>query len=349
MCQLFLGLTFIVNIEKIEYEAKNAISIKNESMKQKMQSVNNKEKSKQQKKFEVVSFYKFIRFKRESLQHIRKTLLEKGEQLKVRGLILLSPEGINATVSGPVSQVSQYLQCIEETIGIKRLFYKRSFSEIYGFKKLRIKLKTEIINMGAKTPRNLVDEFAHLEPEEWEAMFCEKELTVLDIRNDYEVEIGKFKRAKTLALKEFREFPEKLKEVKELKKDNKTLIYCTGGIRCEKALVEMRKQGFKEVYQLKGGIINYLKEYPNKSFEGECFVFDHRVALDQNLKVSDRYELCPHCGQPADQDISCVHCSKPVKVCKKCLAQKKNYLKTCTKNCMYHFRAGHSCKKLTKQ
>ena len=309
-------------------------------MKQKINSLNDKT-------FEVVSFYSFTRFRKELLQDIRQILMEKGEKMAVRGLILISPEGINATVSGPVRQVSKYLQCIEETTGIKDLFYKRSYSDIYGFKKLRIKFKTEIVTIGERISKNLVDDFANLEPEEWETMLCEKDLTVLDIRNDYEVEIGKFKRAKTLGLKEFREFPEKLQQA-QFDKDNKTLIYCTGGIRCEKALLEMKKQGFKEVYQLKGGVINYLKEYPHKSFEGECFVFDHRVALDQNMEVSDRYELCPHCGQPADQDISCLHCAKPAKVCEKCLNKKLDHLQTCTKNCAYHFSAGHHCKKLTK-
>jgi len=111
----------------------------------------------------------------------------------------------------------------------------------------------------------------------------------------------------------------------------------------------MKKQSFKEVYQLKGGIIKYLKEYPYKNFEGECFVFDHRAALDQILEVSTKYKLCPHCGQSADQNISCLHCSKPVKVCKKCLNKKIGHLKTCSKNCAYHFRSGHSCKKLAKQ
>ena len=304
--------------------------------------------NKGQKKFEVVSFYRFTKFKKELLQHIRQTLLKKGEELKVRGLILLSTEGINATVSGPVHQISKYLKCIEGIIGIKDLFYKRSLSNIYGFKKLRIKFKKEIVNMGIKMPKHLVDDFANLEPEEWEAMLSEKNLTVLDIRNDYEVEIGKFKKAKTLDLKEFHEFPEKLKKAK-LSKDSKTLIYCTGGIRCEKALLEMKKQGFKDIYQLKGGIINYLKQYPHKNFEGECFVFDHRVALDQALKTSSRYELCPHCGQPADQEISCLHCLKSAKVCEKCLSKKGEHLRTCTKNCAYHFRAGHRCKKLIKK
>jgi len=210
-----------------------------------------------QKKFEVVSFYNFTQLQGELLQNIRQTLLRKGEKLEIRGLILLSQEGINATLSGPVHRVSKYLQCIEKTTKIKNLFYKRSFSNIYGFKKLIIKCKKEIVNMGLKIPKHLMNQPTSLEAKDWEEMLCEKNLTVLDIRNDYEVEIGKFKKAKVLGLKEFHEFSEKLKQ-KKLNKNRKTLIYCTGGIRCEKALVEMKKQGFKN-YQA-SHILELLKQ-----------------------------------------------------------------------------------------
>ena len=198
-----------------------------------------------------------------------------------------------------------------------------------------------------KTKQNPLADFYNLEPEEWETMLNEKENTILDVRNDYEVELGHFKKAKTLHIKEFREFPHKLKELK-LPKEKKTLIYCTGGIRCEKALMEMHHQGFKEVYLLKGGILHYLKKLPDKSFYGECFVFDHRVAVDQHGQTTKRYKLCPHCGQAADQEIKCTHCSKPAKICKNCFNKRQKHLITCTKTVHTILRWGIPLKKIVK-
>ena len=132
------------------------------------------------------------------------------------------------------------------------------------------------------------------------------------------------KKAVHFDIKEFKEFSEKLQTAK-LPKERKTLLYCTGGIRCEKAIAEMRTQGFKELYQLKGGILHYLKSFPNKSFKGDCFVFDHRVAVNQNLKPSPEYSLCPHCGQPAKEKINCAHCNRPARVCESCLKKKLEF------------------------
>jgi UPF0176 protein len=114
------------------------------------------------------------------------------------------------------------------------------------------------------------------------------------------------------------------------------MIYCTGGIRCEKAIVEMHNQGFESVYQLDGGILNYLAKMPNRSFEGECFVFDQRTAVDQDLKPSTRFAMCPHCGQPAADKLNCLRCDAETSVCTKC--QEDVHLRTCSKNCAYHHR-----------
>lgn len=293
--------------------------------------------------YEIVSFYRFISFPKKNLKQMREDFINKGVEKQVVGLILLSSEGINATLSGKKDNVNKYLKCIENLTNVDHFFYKRSPSAIPAFKKLSVKIKKEIITF--KRPGITADfGFHDLEPDEWESILNEKEVTILDIRNNYEVEIGQFKKAKVLCLKEFKEFSEKLKSV-DLPKEQKTLLYCTGGIRCEKAIVEMRKQGFKELYQLKGGIINYLKSFPNKSFEGECFVFDHRVAVDQKLNPSSKYSLCPHCGQAAGEDIKCVHCGTDTRICKICLDKGYQYLRTCTKNCAHHFRKGNKHKK----
>ena len=295
---------------------------------------------------EIISFYRFIDLSQSNLEDMQKKLLQKGQALKLRGLILLSQEGINVTISGLEPNLTNYLSFIENLTGINDFFYKKSFIQKPAFKALRIKVKKEIIN-SKKNTSPPAQGFYDLEPEEWEAMLNEQNLNLLDIRNDYEVEIGKFKKALTMGLKEFSEFPQKLKQKVNLPKDQKTLVYCTGGIRCEKAITEMKNQGFKEVYQLKGGIIHYLKTFPNKSFKGECFVFDHRVAVDQNLHPSEKYSLCPHCGQAGAEVIKCSHCRKPAKVCGHCLKKAKHFI-TCSKNCAHHFRLGHKCKKVAK-
>ncbi len=296
--------------------------------------------------YEIVSFYRFVSFSKPDLKKMRAELLQKGEKEQVVGLILLSVEGINATVSGKQGNINNYLRFIEEVTGINDFFYKKSPSAIPAFKKIRVKIKKEIITFR-KPGTSASFGFHDLEPDEWESMLNEEQITVLDIRNDYEVEVGQFKRAKNLGLKEFSEFSQKL-ESADLPKEQKTLLYCTGGIRCEKAIKEMQKQGFKEVYQLKGGILHYLKSFPDKNFEGECFVFDHRVAVDQGLKPSIKYSLCPHCGQAAGERIQCMHCRKQTKICKNCLGKSLDYLMTCTKNCAHHFRLGHQCKKPQK-
>ena len=296
-----------------------------------------------QNTFEIVSFYKFINLKQKNLHKVRESLLKTREAENIRGLILLSTEGINISLSGASPNIPRFLNKIQILMDAKDFLYKKSPSPIWGFKKLRIKIKDEIISIG-KPEQNPLADFYSLEPEEWETMLNEQANTILDVRNDYEVQLGSFKNAKILPMKEFREFPKKLKDL-QLPKEKKTLIYCTGGIRCEKALTEMHTQGFKEVYLLKGGILHYLKKLPNKSFQGECFVFDHRVAVNQHRQVSQKYKLCPHCGQAADLKMECSHCSQPAQICKICFDKKLDHLRTCSKNCAHHTQMGHKFKK----
>jgi UPF0176 protein len=169
------------------------------------------------------------------------------------------------------------------------------------------------------------------------------EVVVLDTRNDYEVDIGKFKNARDFRTKEFQEFPESLKQ-SDIHPDQKVLIYCTGGIRCEKAILAMEEQGYKNVYQLDGGILNYLKEYPDGAFDGECFVFDYRVAVDSRLEPSQQYTLCPHCGQPAGGPvIQCEQCGRDEVICSSCTASGEA---TCSKNCSHHRKIGSKSRKV---
>lgn len=252
---------------------------------------------------------------------------------------MLSEEGINATLVGALPQLKRYLQFLRKETGIP-IQARWQKSNSWGFKKLRIKIKKELVSSG-KENLSPFSENTHLAPAKWEAVLKEKPV-LLDIRNNYEVRIGKFEGALDLNLDQFKSFPEKLKK-SQLNKDKKTLIYCTGGIRCEKALNEMKNQGFKQVCQLKGGILNYLKEFPNSHFKGHLFVFDHRAVLDQKLQPSAEYKLCPHCGQAGDQSIACRHCSEECMICSLCMNKDKIY-QTCSKNCSYHYKHGHQYK-----
>jgi UPF0176 protein len=253
---------------------------------------------------------------------------------RMRGLILLGVEGINATVSGPVEVLSEFKAAVEKSFAAK-IHFKDSVAEKEPFRMFKLKVKKEIVTLGRP---DLVPEGdrSHLSPQEWHDVLSNEDVIVIDTRNTYETDIGKFKNAVDLNLKGFSEFPEKIKAL-GLKKDQKVLMYCTGGIRCEKAMLELNEQGYDNVFQLRGGILEYLKEFPNEHYDGECFVFDYRVAVDQNLKPSERYVLCPHCGQPANQKIDCIRCETKMIVCKSCLAKSSEY-ETCSKNCAHHER-----------
>jgi UPF0176 protein len=207
------------------------------------------------------------------------------------------------------------------------------------FKRWSVQMRSEIVNLQLPDAKPAQD--THLTPEEWHAMLQE-DVMVLDTRNTYETNVGTFKNAVDPKLKNFQEFPEYVRSA-GIPKQKKVLMYCTGGIRCEKAIHAMRAQGYEHVYQLEGGILAYLKQFPNAAFEGECFVFDHRVAVDQELKPSARYALCPHCGDPGDKTVACVHCTKSCVICTTCAAHEER--QTCSKNCRHHhlLRATCSC------
>jgi UPF0176 protein len=294
----------------------------------------------------VSAFYKFISLKKEDLPGLKERIEKKAEELKIRGLFLLGTEGVNSTISGPQNGCVEFRKFIADEILMGELTNKDSISDYMPFRAFKLKIKKEIVTLG---DTSIVPEKAHLNhitPEEWEEiLLTDPDAIVIDTRNWYETEIGKFKKALDLKLNEFNEFPDKLKEL-EIQKDKKVLIYCTGGIRCEKAIIEMHKQGFENVYQLEGGILKYFEDVKESNeWDGECFVFDRRVAVDKNLEASKKYTFCPHCGQPAHEEVECIRCEKKQKICKKCLDSGKPELKTCSKNCAHHHVRGSRVKR----
>ncbi len=261
-------------------------------------------------------------------------------RLHAKGLILISGEGINGSACLQTAQLEEFKS--ELTDDFADLVFKDTLGTPSAFLKLKVKLRPEIVTMGAPDliPKN---NDSHVSPQEWQEKLIEQP-QILDVRNRYEVEIGKFEGAKDLSLEDFAQFPQKLKSA-TFDKDKETLIYCTGGIRCEKAILEMRRQGFSKVSQLSGGIIKYLEEFgSNGNYTGECFVFDYRVAITPEMEPSQKFRLCPHCGQPASDVITCKMCQTPQQVCEACVKSDLSH-ETCSKNCAHHFRQGHRSKK----
>jgi UPF0176 protein len=278
----------------------------------------------------ITAFYHFTPLTKEQLPSVREQFLSFGKQNGMRGLVLIASEGVNGTVCAAPEVIAEWKSLVNTTIGAE-VEYKDSYAETLVFPRFCVKMKEEIVGLHQEDvrPHGL---HQHITPEEWNTMMEEEDVVVLDTRNDYEVAVGKFEGAIDPKLKSFHEFPEYVKN-SGIPKEKKVLMYCTGGIRCEKALLEMEKQGYKHVYQLKGGILKYFEECPEQKFEGECFVFDHRVAVDQHLRPSERYELCPHCGDPADQQISCDRCQKSRKICEACHVKG---VRACSKDCRHH-------------
>lgn len=286
--------------------------------------------------FCITSFYKFVPLSLARLTELRDSFLKLGAQLEMRGLILLAEEGTNATVCGSAEAIRRFkenLRSLAELVGIE---FKDSSSEFQPFRRFKVEFRKELITSGTPDIKPYDSPGNYLSPEEWQEMLNKsEEIVLLDTRNTYESALGHFKGAVTPEIKSFSDFQRFVAE-SGIAKDKKILMYCTGGIRCEKAALLMERAGYSDVYQLEGGILNYLAHYPRSKYKGECYVFDHRVAVDQDLKPSQKYKLCPHCGDPAEVLISCGNCEKRAQICVKC--NEKAEKQACSKNCAYHLR-----------
>ncbi len=282
----------------------------------------------------VLTFYKFKKIPQEQLTELRTKLELRGEELGLKGLMIFGSEGCNTTLSGADEACWQYCENVKQILDLDSLQVKECRAPQHPFRRFKVKIREEIVTLGKPEILPLGSADRHLSPEEWHRVLSEEDVVLLDTRNWYETKMGKFKGALDPNTDEFHEFPDYLQKV-ALPKDKKILIYCTGGIRCEKAIVEMSNQGFENVFQLEGGIINYLQKFPNEKFEGECFVFDHRVALDQELKPTTKYKMCPHCGQPATANVVCRKCEGEAIICEECI--KSEHKHTCSKNCAHHY------------
>lgn len=293
----------------------------------------------------ITTFYKFIPIS--NVENAKTWFNNLAEEHQIKGLIILAPEGFNSTVSAKTKEnLVNFKKDLLANFNLTELNFKDSESHKSPFRRFVVKLRPEIVTLGTPdlVPPNGVNR--HLTPSEWNDVLKKEKPIIIDTRNWYEYKIGTFKGSLNPNTEKFTEFPQYM-DLQNISKDQKVLIFCTGGIRCEKGILELTEKGYSNVYQLDGGILNYLKEYPNDEYEGECFVFDHRVAVDQDLKPTTKYTLCPHCGQPGNTAIDCKRCDTHDHICEDCakIEWKKD---TCSKDCAYHYKL-HPDRKAPRQ
>ncbi|MEP5766624.1 MAG: rhodanese-related sulfurtransferase [Halieaceae bacterium] len=245
----------------------------------------------------VAALYKFVTLN--DYHELREPLLDECLQAGIRGTLLLAQEGINGTIAGSRAGIDRVLAYLRSDPRLADLEHKESYDDHIPFYRMKVKLKKEIVTMGVPgvDPNERVG--SYVKPADWNALINDPEVVLIDTRNDYEVGIGTFKGAVDPHTTTFREFPEYVRKHYDPAKQRKVAMFCTGGIRCEKASAFMLKEGFEEVYHLQGGILKYLEEVPaeESSWQGECFVFDNRVSVDHSLEKG-HYDQCHGCRHP---------------------------------------------------
>ena len=271
----------------------------------------------------VAAFYRFAAL--EGLPDLQRELGDLAAAEGVSGTILLAAEGVNGTIAGADAGVQALLARLRQVAGLERLEAKFSRSEIQAFHRLKVRLKREIVTMGEPqvSPYLASAVGTHVPPGQWDALIADPDTLVIDTRNAYEVAIGSFEGSIDPGTATFREFPQwverELRPLVEQRQPRAIAMFCTGGIRCEKATAYLQQQGFAGVHHLEGGILRYLEEIPEplSSWRGECFVFDKRVAVNHQLEPGE-HSVCHACGlplSPADRElasyvagVSCRHC-----------------------------------------
>lgn len=267
----------------------------------------------------VATLYKF--FKVDDLVALQDQLYAICNKNNVMGTILIANEGVNGTISAKPREIEKTLISIQKDDRFSEIEIKYSSANKQPFHKMRVRLKKEIVTIGLPeiNPNKTVG--TYVKPEEWNDIISDPDVILIDTRNKFEIKIGSFKNALDPRTTSFRDFPEWVKKFKQDKTNTnkKIAMYCTGGIRCEKASSLMKEEGFNEVYHLQGGILKYLEQVEKEKslWEGECFVFDDRVCLTENLEVGS-YKMCFACRMPITEDelnddryeegISCLYC-----------------------------------------
>ena len=267
--------------------------------------------------YQVSALYHFARL--ENFEALKQPLLDCMLANEVKGTLLLANEGINGTIAGTTEGIKAVFNHLNADPRLQDIRSKESFTDTLPFYRSKVKLKKEIVTMGVEgiDPRHVVG--TYVKPEDWNELISDPEVVVVDTRNDYEYQIGSFENALNPNTETFREFPDYVAKNLDPEKHKKVAMFCTGGIRCEKSTAYLKEQGFEDVYHLEGGILKYLEEVPKEDtmWEGECFVFDNRVAVNHDLEKG-QYDQCFACRYPITEEekqsekyqkgVSCPHC-----------------------------------------
>ena len=265
----------------------------------------------------ILSFYKFVNL--DGLSEIKNSLLSLGEKNDLSGTFILAPEGINASVAGSEKAIDELISYLEKDPRLSGARYKLNFDKRNPFHRLKVKFKKELVPMGVSDiePHRLSGE--RVAPEKWNELISRPQVLLIDVRNDYEHRVGTFKGAINPETAHFKEFAAYVQENLDPEKHEEVAMFCTGGIRCEKASAYLLQKGFQKVYQLEGGILSYLKKVGRERslWEGECFVFDGRTSVGQDLERGT-WSTCNNCRAPVSPEdrksekfqegISCPSC-----------------------------------------
>ena len=249
----------------------------------------------------VAALYRFVPL--DDYVQLREPMLDQMIAAEVRGTLLLAGEGINGTIAGSRAGIDDVLSYLRSDPRLADLEVKESLCDQMPFKRSRVRLKKEIVTLGVEGIDPLDAVGTYVDPQDWNDLIADPNVTLIDTRNDYEVAIGTFKGAQSPDTHSFREFPQYVEQELDPGTHKKVAMFCTGGIRCEKSTALLKKQGFTEVYHLRGGILKYLEVVPKEEsqWEGECFVFDRRVSVGHGLEVGE-HDLCFACGWPITQE-----------------------------------------------
>lgn len=278
----------------------------------------------------MTSFYQFVALPADELMALRAKVFDWFAERDWIGHVLLAEEGVNATVAKIGGDVAEVKTFIEATFGSITTPYKDSVAYARPFQDLRVDIREEIVGLKRPDLAPLTGAEGHLTPSEWHAMLESDEAPlVLDTRNTYETRIGMFKGAVDPGIKTFSNWSRYADDA-ALDPERPVMIYCTGGIRCEKVMLDLRERGFEKVYQLSGGILAYMEQYPDGYFEGECFVFDDRIAVDAQLQPTTKYGICPGCGFPSEPVDACTWCEGANHTCANCQPEWDG---ACSKTC----------------
>lgn len=268
----------------------------------------------------VCAMYRFVHLPH--YQELKDPLLAEMLKHDIRGTVLLAEEGINGTVSGSDKAIEALLSWLRNFPELSDIDHKYSYDEQQPFYRTKVKLKKEIVTMGVEgiDPTQVVG--TYVKPKDWNALIADPDVLLVDTRNDYEVEIGTFDGAINPNTTTFREFPEYVKNNLDANKHKKVAMFCTGGIRCEKSTAYLKEQGFEDVYHLEGGILKYLEEVEQQDskWQGDCFVFDNRVAVNHHLEKG-RYDQCHACRMPITKEQMLSEHYVPGISCPKCVGK----------------------------